>query len=88
MIHALVCLALSLLSLGLALSARRDRRRLRAARVYAEACERYPWRIAAVRDMGPVLTAFVGDELLRAWWESMPAEQREREMQWMKGDVS
>ena len=42
-------------------------RRLRAERAWQETCARYPWRVAAVYDGGPLML-FLDDDLLRAWW--------------------
>lgn len=42
--------------------------RWRAARAWAETCARTPWRIAAVRDGGPLML-LMDDDVLRLWWE-------------------
>lgn len=46
----------------------RRRRAQRAAREWAATCARWPWRVAAVLDGGPLMM-HLGDDVLRLWWE-------------------
>lgn len=75
---AIVVLALAAIALHL----RRALRRRRDARRYADACARRPWRVAAARH--DVRLLFLGDDLLRLWWDGLTTEERARRAAAMK----
>jgi len=64
----MACAAVLALAVLAAHRLRAWRIRRDAERAWADACARYPWRVAAVLDGGPLLLMF-GDDVLRLWWE-------------------